>query len=313
MKYILARIFPVIALLVLFSYPALAQVDNSDDRKDRIKNNLQFLFPELQNYSVTMGDLSETETPGLIMGTFTINEQQVQNFLTNEDDSQFYLLTAGPFTVNKTPDELAQAQLEREEEARAQARNTHDALMGLVGDMPVRGNPDAPVTIIEFSDFECPYCADASSIVKQVLGDHADDVKLIYVQFPLESIHPWARSASIASLCAAQQSNDAFWEMHDQYFINQDAIEVDNVFEMGASYIAGSEIEMETWETCSQDSDSDSHAAAVALLNRSISIAEQFGVSSTPGFFVNGRYISGAQPAEVFGALIEDALTDVQE
>ena len=312
MKQRIARFFLFMVLLCISPIAAFAQVDNSDERKDRIKNNLQFLFPELQNYSVTMGELSEAETPGLIIGSFTINGQQVQNFLTNDDDSQFYLLTAGPFTVNKTPDELAQAQLEREEEARAQALNTHEALMGLVADMPVRGNPDAPVTIVEFSDFECPYCADASSIIKQVLANHPDDVKLVYVQFPLESIHPWARSASIASLCAAQQSTDAFWAMHDQFFINQDAIEVDNVIEMGASYLEGSELDMDAWNSCSTDPDADAHAAAVALLNRSMSIAEQFGVASTPGFFVNGRYISGAQPVEVFGALIEEALADMQ-
>jgi protein-disulfide isomerase len=84
-----------------------------------------------------------------------------------------------------------------------------------VGNSPVLGNPDAKVTVVQFSDFECPYCARSAPLLRRLLEDYGDDVRLVYKHFPL-SFHAHARPAAIASLAAQEQ--DGFWEMHDALF-----------------------------------------------------------------------------------------------
>ncbi|GEM_PF-486431 len=90
-----------------------------------------------------------------------------------------------------------------------------------IGNAPIRGNKNAPVTIIEFSDFQCPFCSRSVPIVEQVLKTYGDKVKLVYKQLPLTSIHPNAQIASLASECANEQKK--FWEYHDLLFTNQTA------------------------------------------------------------------------------------------
>ena len=286
---------------------AVAQVDNSTERKDRIKTNLLFLFPQLEEYSVVIEDLTETETAGLQTGRFIVNGQQQQPFLVSADDEQFYLLAGGPFDVSKTGEELAQAEADRQAEEAQKAREIHEAMLPLVENMPSKGAADGPVTIIEFSDFQCPYCARAAETVQEVVDKHSEDVRLIYVQFPLESIHPWARAASIASLCAADQSVDAFWTLHDKYFENQGELDSNNVIERSREYLAGSDLDMESWSTCASDSDSEAFQDASARVDAALALGMEHGVNSTPGFFINGHYVSGAQPVETFEELIQQA------
>ena len=286
---------------------AVAQVDNSAERKDRIKTNLLFLFPQLEEYAVVIEDLTETETTGLQSGRFIVNGQQQQPFLVTENDEQFYLLAGGPFDVSKSSEELAQAEADRQAEEAQKAREIHEAMLPLVENMPSKGAADGAVTIIEFSDFQCPYCARAAETVQEVVDKHADDVRLIYVQFPLESIHPWARAASIASLCAADQSVDAFWILHDKYFENQGELDSNNVIELSRQYLAGNDLDMESWSACASDSESEAFQDASARVDAALALGMEHGVNSTPGFFINGHYVSGAQPAETFEELIERA------
>ena len=296
-----------LSLSLLSAACAVAQVDNSAERKDRIKANLYFLFPQLAEHSVVLEDLAETETPGLQSGRFVVNGQQQQPFLTTSDDKQFYLVAGGPFDVSKTGDELAEAQAEREAEAAQKAKEIHVEMLPLVENMPHMGAAEAPVTIIEFSDFQCPYCARAAETIHEVVEKYPEDVRLIYVQFPLESIHPWARSASIASLCAADQSVDAFWTLHDSFFENQKELDSTNVIENSRTYLAGSNLDMDTWSSCASDESSEAYQNASARVDASLQLGAQHGINSTPGFFVNGQFVSGAQPIETFEELIEKA------
>jgi len=299
-----------LTLLFVFSIPVQAQIDNSNERKGRIVDNLKHMFPQLEDRNVNVQDLSEVGD-GMQQGAFVIDGQQQQAFLTNEDDTQFYLIAAGPFDVSKTQAELAEARKEREEEERQKAVELHAKLKPAVADMPGKGPKDAPITIIEFSDFQCPYCANAAQTINEVLAKNEGDIRLVYVHFPLESIHPWARAASIASSCASNQSVDAFWALHDAYFTDQKDIDSGNIIERSEGYLSSSDIDIDTWKTCSSDPESAEYQAASSLVDTSLQLGIENGVNSTPGFFINGRFISGAQPADLFQELIDQARAEL--
>lgn len=287
---------------------ACAQVDDTEARKNRIKANLYFLFPQLETHEVEIGDFEDMDATGMQLGRFVVDGQQQQPFITNADDTKLYLLAGGPFDVSKTEADLAVEMSARKEEALEKAKAVNEELKLAIADLPFRGSADAPVTIVEFSDFQCPYCARATDTMHKLIDKHADKVKLVYVQFPLESIHPWARAASIASICASNQSNDAFWTLHDQYFVDQSELSVENVIERSKGYLEDSDVEMDTWMTCAEDPSSETYKAASALVDTSLKLGMKHGVNSTPIFFVNGSIINGAQPLETFEAAIEDAM-----
>ncbi len=289
---------------------ACAQVDNSAARKERIKANLYFLFPQLATHQVDIGDFEDIGTPGMEKGQFVVDGQQQQPFLTTSDDTKFYLLAGGPFDLSKTEEDLAVEIAARKEEEKQKAKVIHEDLKPAVTDLPYRGSGDAPVTIIEFSDFQCPYCARATETMHKLVAKHAEKVRLVYVQFPLESIHPWARSASIASICASNQSDEAFWTLHDKYFEDQSELNVDNVISKSQDYLKGSDVEMAQWTSCASDANSDAYKAASALVDSSLQLGIKHGVSSTPAFFVNGQLINGAQPLELFETAIREAMED---
>ena len=303
----------LVLLLIFFSAcSAEAQVDNSDARKQRIVDNLMHLFPQLDGRTITLRDLTAV-ADGMEQGSFIIDGQQQQAFLTTPGDTAFYLIAAGPFNVSKTADELAEARKEQEEAERERAKQIHNTLKPAAADMPGKGPTDAPVTIVEFSDFQCPYCANAAETINQVIANNSENVRLVYAQFPLESIHPWARAASIASLCAANQSVDAFWTLHDAYFDHQQELDSQNIIEKSTGFLQSSGIDMAAFNTCASDTASDSYKAANAQVDADLQLGMNNGVNSTPGFFINGRYISGAQSPELFQQLIDLALSEAGE
>jgi len=159
-----------------------------------------------------------------------------------------------------------------------------------------RGEPDAAVTIVEFSDFECPFCVRVQPTLERVMEQYAGRVRLVYRHFPLTSIHPHAWKAAEASLCAGEQ--DRFWEFHDLLFAEQHAMSEPDLKEKARRIgLGGAE-----FDACL---DSGRHSEAV---RQDLLAGTGAGVSGTPAFFVNGRYLSGAVPFDHFVELIDDEL-----
>jgi protein-disulfide isomerase len=159
----------------------------------------------------------------------------------------------------------------------------------------VRGNPKAPVMIVEFSDYQCPYCHSVEPTVKELLTKYGDKVSLAYRDFPLTAIHSQAMIAAEASRCALEQGK--FWEYHDQLF-TASKLEKDDLIEYARNLKLddkqfGSCLSSEKYKT---DIDKDLQAGRKA------------GVSGTPGFFINGVGLSGAQPKDAFIRVIDDEL-----
>jgi protein-disulfide isomerase len=166
-----------------------------------------------------------------------------------------------------------------------------------VDDDPSIGPADAPVTIIEFSDFQCPYCARfQSDTLPQILSNYGDRVRFVYRDFPLVSLHANALKAAEASECADDQG--AYWKYHDLLFQNQSALDDASL----KSYAASLGLDTATFNQCL---DSDKYMSEVQK-DEQDGIAA--GVQGTPSFFINGMPLTGAQPYSVFQAAIESAL-----
>jgi protein-disulfide isomerase len=162
---------------------------------------------------------------------------------------------------------------------------------------PSIGPGDAPVTIVEFSDFECPYCSRLAKTIKKVAEDYSDSVRLVFRQFPLQRIHPNAQKAAEAALCAADQGK--FWEMHDLMFEDQKKLQVDDLKEKAESI----GLQKEEFAQCLETA---KHAEAIKT---DLYDGVRVGVSGTPSMFINGRPLSGLVPYEGFATIIEEELS----
>jgi protein-disulfide isomerase len=163
-------------------------------------------------------------------------------------------------------------------------------------DAPFKGPADAPITIVEFSDFQCSYCKRVLNVLNEVLERYPNQVKLAFRDFPIVTIHPHAQKAAEAAHCAAEQGK--FWEFHDLLFEKQDAIPTTNF----ADHAKALGLEVTPFQACL---DSRKHQEKV---ERHYAAGVKAGVSGTPAFFINGRPLSGAQPFEAFKAVIDEEL-----
>lgn len=163
-------------------------------------------------------------------------------------------------------------------------------------DGPSKGPADAPVTIVEFSEFECPFCARVNPTLDQVRATYGDKVRIVFRHLPLP-MHANAAKAAEAAICAGDQGK--FWEMHDAMFADQRNLGVDALKTKAASIGLDSAL----FDECL---DSGRHAAKVQA---DLAEGQKVGANGTPAFFINGRLLSGAQPFEAFKELIDDELS----
>jgi protein-disulfide isomerase len=159
-----------------------------------------------------------------------------------------------------------------------------------------RGPKDAPVTIVEFSDFQCPFCKTANATVKQVLDKYPGKVRLVFRDYPLVSIHPQAPKAHEAARCAADQGK--FWEYHDLLFERSPRMAPADL----KQYAQDLKLDPAKFAQCL---DGGKYAAEV---DKDVQEGADLGITGTPSFFVNGRQIVGAQPMAAFQKLIDGEL-----
>jgi protein-disulfide isomerase len=180
---------------------------------------------------------------------------------------------------------------------------------------PVRGNPNAKVTVVSFDDFQCPYCAVMHlKLFPTLLKEYGDRVRFIYKDFPLEQIHPWAVRASVNANCIAAQKNDAYWEFTDFVHANQQSIsknekgerrpqvEQNNRLDDSARQIAAkSGLDSAQLNACIQKQDE-------TAVRASIKEGESLGIDGTPRLYVNGEVIGGDTDIENIRTILDRAL-----
>ncbi len=169
------------------------------------------------------------------------------------------------------------------------------AVIAVGGDEPAKGPVDAPILVVEYSDYECPYCGRAKPAIQQLLDEYGDKVRLVFRDFPL-SIHPNARLAAEAGLCAQEQ--DRFWEYHDVLFKNQRELRPVDL----ARYAVEIGLDAAAFDSCLES------GRFTEAVNDDLASGEHFGVTGTPAFFINGRRLTGAQPFSAFKQVIDDEL-----
>jgi len=164
-----------------------------------------------------------------------------------------------------------------------------------IADRPVRGNPDAKVTIVNFDDFECPFCARMhTTLMNQILPQYADKVKIVYKDYPLLQIHPWAEHAANDANCLAKESGAAYWQLADYLHANQRSIPPQNVQasdgeldRLTLDFGKKNNADMNRLQACIK---TQSDAAVKASMTE----GDDLGVSATPTVFINGERLEGA-------------------
>ena len=156
---------------------------------------------------------------------------------------------------------------------------------------PSMGTPGAPVVVVLFSDFECPYCKEeAKALRSNLLSTYPKEVRLYFKDMPLEQIHPWALPAAIAGRCIFKQNPAAFWDYHDWIYEAQSDVTADNLKSKIMEFVKGREIDPLQLERCMDTK------GTLPEIEKSIAEAKAVGVAGTPTLFVNGRLLTG-QPA----------------
>jgi protein-disulfide isomerase len=229
--------------------------------------NLYAFGPDVQ---VTVGPLKETSIPGLLATDITVKVED------NVQSVQFYVSKDGKYLLRG---ELSDLTKDPTAENRAKLQ---------LKDAPVWGDPKAPITMVEFSDFECPVCRSLHDVLRGLLTNYPQ-VRLVFKDFPLEQ-HPWARSAAIAGRCAYNQDPNAFWKLYDLIYDNQDIISPENSYAKLTEYASQIGLNPDAFKSCMASPE------AAATVDASHSHGMTLQVSSTPTMFINGRRIVGADP-----------------
>jgi len=286
-----------------------AQKKIYDLRLSQLNNTLLLRFIGQDPYSQGM-------SPQVFLNEFVIKD----NSVSQKDVTLF--IKANKIPQEKINDDLKKevhqylvSEIERKAVSKwfKQQSKKHGVVINLVepqkpkikidlADAAIRGNEQAPITIVEFSDFQCPYCAKAEKTLRKLLNKYPQQVQLVYRNFPLGR-HPQARIAAEAGLCAKEQSSAYFWSLHDKMFADPGHLKVDNLKQKAAAVGLNSKI----FDQCLESHKYD------LKLQMEINQAQSYGVNSTPVFFVNGVKIVGNQPIESFEKIIQIELANLKK
>jgi protein-disulfide isomerase len=161
----------------------------------------------------------------------------------------------------------------------------------------LKGNPDAPITIVEFADFQCPFCSRVQPILNEVLAKYEGKIKLAYQDFPLSQIHQHAEAAARASRCALAQGK--FWQMHDAMFADQSKLDEAALVKTAASL----GMDQKSFESCLQS------GKYKQVVEQDVEAGSRVGVNATPTFFINGEFLSGVKSETDLTVVIDRQLS----
>ncbi len=163
-------------------------------------------------------------------------------------------------------------------------------------DSPIWGDAHAPVTVVEFGDFECPVCGQAEEVAREIRAKYGNRIKFVFRQFPLRAIHPWAEKAAEASLCAQEEGK--FWPMTDKLYMYQTDLSVDAL----KRYAGELGLDANRFNTCLAS------GAMAARVQRDLDDGHALGLDRTPVFFIDRKMVAGALPFKQFAQLVDQEL-----
>jgi protein-disulfide isomerase len=305
--------------------PVVATVDNVEITEDELKVEGQTIQLRKQEYEIKLRALENVVALKILKKAAAKNNLSVEDFLRFEVDSKieqptpaelegFYWGQKDKFRepLEKVRDQVAQALRQAkiqegrqgllhklQEQANVHVLLRPPRLIIETGDAPRRGSSSAPVTIVEYSDYECPYCKQEEPILEQLSAKYGDRLSLVYKDFPLHDIHPQAQAAAEAAQCAGDQGK--YWNYHDALFaapaLSSEILE---------GIATALQLDLGAFRTCTKARKYRSRVEA------SFVEAQQLGVKSTPSFFVNGVLVAGARPRAAFEELIDSELESLR-
>ncbi|MDP9337683.1 MAG: thioredoxin domain-containing protein [Acidobacteriota bacterium] len=252
------------------SQPATAQKSAQSEIQKSVEAYLRNLYAFGSDTQVTVGPPKETNIPGLLETKIDVKIGE------NVESVKFYVSKDGKYLVRGELSDMTKDSL-AESRAKLQLK-----------DAPSSGDPNGAITMVEFSDFECPVCRSLHDVLQGLLITYPQ-VHLVFKDFPLEQ-HPWARLAAISGRCAYTQDPKAFWKLYDLIYDNQEIISAENAYNKFNDYASQISLNAESFKSCL----SSPEAAAAVDASRTNGLAVE--VSSTPTVFINGRRIIGADP-----------------
>jgi protein-disulfide isomerase len=235
-----------------------------------IEAYLRNLYAFGSEVQVAVGAPKESSIPGLLQTKIDVKIGD------NLESVTFYVSKDGKYLLRGELSDLTKDPL-AENRAKLQLQ-----------DAPSTGDPQGSITMVEFSDFECPVCRSLHDVIRGLLPNYPQ-VHLVFRDFPLEQ-HPWARTAALAGRCAYSQHPQAFWKLYDLIYDNQDIISAENAYAKLNDYASQLNLNTDTFKSCLASPE----AAAAVEASRANGLA--LDVSSTPTIFLNGRRIVGADP-----------------
>jgi protein-disulfide isomerase len=244
---------------------------NSAQLQKAIEDYLRHLYAFGPDVEVHVSEPKETPVAGLLLCDVKV---KIEN---SEETGKFYVSKDGKYLFRGDLSDLSKDPL-AENRAAMKTKNA-----------PAMGSSNATVTVVEYSDFECPVCRSLHDVMRGLLPNYPQ-VRLVFMDYPLEQIHPWARTAALAGRCAYDQNPQSFWKMYDLIYDNQDVIAAGNAYQKMTDYATQTGLNLETFKSCMAGSE------AAAAVDASIANGHELEISSTPTIFVNGRRIVGADP-----------------
>lgn len=272
------RVKTILKLMVLASFaaatPASAQQPTATTPVQTQKSVEAFL----RNFYALGPDITITVGTPKPIGSSGVSELPIEVKSPDGSDTvKMYLTADGRYLLRGEINDLTADPL-AENIARFDLKNA-----------PVFGDPKAPITIVEYADFECPVCRNVHDALRGLLPNYPQ-VKLIFKEFPLDNIHPWARTAALAGRCGYHQDPKDFWKLYDLIYDNQDIISASNAYEKMIEFAGKAALNTDNFKSCL------SSPQAAGEVDASMANAKVLEVRSTPTLFINGRRLVGADP-----------------
>jgi len=284
----------LIALLLLCLGCTAQSVDQDVTR--RVERQVRAYYNIPAGVQITLGNRQPSEFPNYDKLSLTFSEgthKQTHEFLISKDGNTLVRFTK--FDLTKDPYAEIMKKID-------------------VNGRPVRGNKDAKVTIVNFDDFECPFCARMhETMFPGIFDQYKDKVRIIYKDFPLTEIHPWAMHAAVDANCLGAQNDDAYWDFADYVHAHRTEISGDRQSSLAQQFANLDNVALDQGKK--RNLDLTKLLACVKAQNTdavraSMHEGDALGVNATPVLFINGQKLDGAVPPEELRAAIDRALQD---
>jgi protein-disulfide isomerase len=267
-----------------------AQGSLSAEQSEKIGTYIRKAFGVPTNVGVVVKEGGEQKIPGLtsIQVQFVTDKgSQVQDAWVSPDQKIM--------VIGRVLDLTVDLDKQRADKAKENLGKVN------LANAPVKGAPAAKVTIVEYTDFQCPFCSRGYTTVEQLLKDYDGKVKVVYKALPL-NIHNWAEDSAVAAACVAEQNKDAFWKYYSFFFQNQATIKKDTLNEKVMSMAKENGLDEAALKTCIDTK------KTLPQVQADMKEAQSLGFNSTPSFMVNGMPLIGAKPIEEFKQIIDAEL-----